>query len=253
MEPGTYMATVTVTDGRGAFDTAEVEVTVSDPPGNRPPSVQIAAAPRSGPAPLPVRFTSAARDPDGDPLLVEWDFGDGGRAGGRAVTHVYTMPGTYTATVTVTDPGGATGTGTVQIVVTGPQAGLGSLNVASFLAPEPPAFVGLTRPARTSVAAFARRGLKVTLTCSGAMTGKASLKTTRRTARKLNLQRTTLARRTVRCHGAGSKTVRLKPKRAVRRTLSKTRGPIKTTLAVRMRAADGSIEKTTRKLKLTRG
>ena len=79
MEPGTYTATVTVTDRKGAFDTAEVEVTVDDPPGNVPPTVQAAATPRSGAAPLRVSFTSAATDPDGDQVSTVWDFGDGGR------------------------------------------------------------------------------------------------------------------------------------------------------------------------------
>ena len=49
--------------------------------------------------------------------MYVWDFGDGGQAGGRTATHIYTTPGTYTAKVTVTDNKGATGTATVQIVV----------------------------------------------------------------------------------------------------------------------------------------
>jgi PKD repeat protein len=119
MEPGTYTATVTVTDRHGAFDTAEVVVTVADPPGNIPPTVTAAAAPRSGTAPLRVSFTSAATDPDGDQVSTVWDFGDGVRAGGADIAHTYTAPGTYTATVTVRDPGGLTDTDSVQITVTG--------------------------------------------------------------------------------------------------------------------------------------
>jgi PKD repeat protein len=121
-EPGTYTATVTATDADGAFDTAEVTIVVDGPPANRPPTVQIAATPRSGPAPLPVRFTSAARDPDGTAVSTVWNFGDGVQAGGPSITHTYRTPGTYTATVTVTDPGGETATASVQITVSGAAA-----------------------------------------------------------------------------------------------------------------------------------
>jgi PKD repeat protein len=107
---GTYDATVTVTDPSGASDTATVTVTVT---GNRAPTVRAAADPKSGSAPLRVRFTSAARDADGDRLSSVWDFGNGVKAGGRTATYTYTQPGTYDATVTVTDPDGATGTATV--------------------------------------------------------------------------------------------------------------------------------------------
>jgi PKD repeat protein len=81
--------------------------------------VQAAADPRSGPAPLVVRFTSSATDPDGDQVSTVWDFGDGQQAGGADIGHTYTTPGTYTATVTVRDPGGLTDTESVQITVTG--------------------------------------------------------------------------------------------------------------------------------------
>jgi PKD repeat protein len=118
-EPGTYTATVTATDRKGAFGTEEVTIVVDGPPDNQPPTVQIAADPRSGAAPLPVRFTSAARDPEGKGLLMVWDFGDGIQAGGPAISHTYRTPGTYTAKLTVTDPGGLTATASIEITVSG--------------------------------------------------------------------------------------------------------------------------------------
>ena len=141
LTPGTYMAKVTVTDPGGGTGTAAVEVIVADPPGNRPPTVRAAADPQTGNAPLDVRFSAEGSDPDGDTLLYEWDFGDGGKAFGAQNTHRYTTPGTYDAKVTVTDPDGATGTATVQVVVSGnrapsvtltatPQAGVAPLKVA---------------------------------------------------------------------------------------------------------------------------
>jgi len=120
--PGTYTATVTATDRGGAFDTAEVTIVVDGAPANQPPTVQIAASPRSGTAPLPVRFTSAARDPEGKEVLTVWDFGDGTQAGGPSISHTYRSPGTYTATLTVTDPGGETATASLEITVAGPTA-----------------------------------------------------------------------------------------------------------------------------------
>jgi cytochrome c len=119
MEAGTYTATVTATDAAGQMATDELEITVTDPPGNRAPSVEAGAVPNAGPAPLRVRFTSVGTDPDGDALGYEWDFGDGGTASSRNATHTYTAPGTYTAEVTVTDPDGATGSAEVGVEVGG--------------------------------------------------------------------------------------------------------------------------------------
>ena len=102
---GTYTATVTASDGHGATATAAVVVVVGDP-ANQAPTVEAAADPRTGTAPLTVHFTSAARDADGEGLLSVWSFGDGGQAGGPDARHTYTQPGTYDATVTVTDARG---------------------------------------------------------------------------------------------------------------------------------------------------
>jgi PKD repeat protein len=121
-EPGTYTATVTATDRGGAFDTAEVQVVVDPEPANQPPTVRVAADPRSGTAPLPVRFSSASSDPEGKELLMVWDFGDGTQAGGPSISHTYRTPGTYTATLTVTDPEGATATASTVITVSAARA-----------------------------------------------------------------------------------------------------------------------------------
>jgi PKD repeat protein len=50
----------------------------------------------------PVPFdASASSDPDGDPVVARWDFGDGHTATGLKVTHTYTKPGDYTVTLGV--------------------------------------------------------------------------------------------------------------------------------------------------------
>ena len=57
-----------------------------------------------GGAPLVVHFTSgASTDPDGTIVLYAWNFGDGATAEGKAADHVFTLPGVYTVTMTVTD------------------------------------------------------------------------------------------------------------------------------------------------------
>jgi glucose/arabinose dehydrogenase/PKD repeat protein len=86
---------------------------------NQPPLAVVNASPTSGPAPLAVAFDgSASSDPEGHPLAYAWDLdGDGAFDDGAAATagHTYTQPGTYTATLRVTDASGATATATASI------------------------------------------------------------------------------------------------------------------------------------------
>jgi glucose/arabinose dehydrogenase/PKD repeat protein len=86
---------------------------------NQPPIAVATADPTNGPAPLTVAFDgSASSDPDGDALTYAWDLdGDGAFDDATAVTasYTYTQPGTYTATLRVTDPSGASGASSVTI------------------------------------------------------------------------------------------------------------------------------------------
>jgi PKD repeat protein/type 1 glutamine amidotransferase len=102
--------------------------------GNTPPQVTASATPTRGTAPLLVNFTGSATDAEGDtPLTYAWDFGDGGSATTANTTHTYTNPGTYTASLTVTDSRGARSTANVVITVEG--AATGSSNVHLFYYP----------------------------------------------------------------------------------------------------------------------
>jgi glucose/arabinose dehydrogenase/PKD repeat protein len=85
---------------------------------NRNPVAKAAGTPTSGQSPLTVTFSSAgSSDPEGGALTYRWTFGDGGTSTAANPTHTYTANGTYTATLTVTDPQGLTGSAGVQVTV----------------------------------------------------------------------------------------------------------------------------------------
>lgn len=82
------------------------------------PVAQATANKTSGTAPLRVQFSSeGTTDQDGDALTYSWDFGDGGKSTAADPTYRYKKNGTYTATLTVKDATGRTGSAGVQIVV----------------------------------------------------------------------------------------------------------------------------------------
>lgn len=111
--PGTYTALFTVTDADGDSDTAQVEIKAQS---NAVPQIDIDASPSSGLAPLSVQLEPRAQGGD-LPLTYEWDFGDGDTSTQSAPSHVYTMPGTYTVSLKVTDSNGDQATDSTQVVV----------------------------------------------------------------------------------------------------------------------------------------
>lgn len=124
---GTYYLKV---DGIGKGDLAtgysdygslgQYVVSGSAPAATDQPPVAIASAtPMSGTAPLTVNFNgSGSYDPDGGALAYSWNFGDGSAASTVAnPSHAYNAAGNYTATLTVTDAGGAAATTQLLIAV----------------------------------------------------------------------------------------------------------------------------------------
>ncbi|MEW1587773.1 ThuA domain-containing protein [Micromonospora vinacea] len=88
---------------------------------NGPPTVSATATPATGTAPVTVAFDGTATDAEGDtPLTYAWDFGDGGTATTLDASHTYASPGTFTATLTVTDSKGAKSYATVPVRVDAP-------------------------------------------------------------------------------------------------------------------------------------
>jgi cytochrome c len=88
---------------------------------NAPPKVSAVATPAAGTAPVTVAFDGTATDAEGDtPLTYAWDFGDGGTADTLDAGHTYRVPGTFTATLTVTDSRGAKSYVNVPVKVEAP-------------------------------------------------------------------------------------------------------------------------------------
>lgn len=119
--PGTYSLALTVVDDDGASASMTRTITVTGA-GNVAPVAAIAATPLSGTAPLNVSFNGGgSTDSDGSIASYNWTFGDGSNATGVTTQHTYSNAGSYTATLRVTDNNGASGSQTVQIVVSAPQ------------------------------------------------------------------------------------------------------------------------------------
>ncbi|WP_431246168.1 PKD domain-containing protein [Leifsonia xyli] len=92
--------------------------TIGPPPaGNQPPIGAFTALCSD----LSCSFDgSASSDPDGTIASYSWDFGDGAAGSGATATHAYAAAGTYTARLTVTDDGGATGGASRVLTVKAP-------------------------------------------------------------------------------------------------------------------------------------
>jgi len=103
--PGTYIVKLTVTDNKGAMNSQQLAIVVTDPP-------PVAAATVSDTNPRPgdsVKFDgTGSSDAFGKVVGYSWDFGDGTTASEATPSHTYSKGGTYMVTLTVTDDNGQT-------------------------------------------------------------------------------------------------------------------------------------------------
>ncbi len=111
---GTYIVSVTVSDGDGGVDSNSITVVVS----NVAPVLGLTTIPNSANEGQLLSFTTSATDVGiNDTLTYVWDMGDGNTVAGSNVTYTYPDNGVFTVTATVSDDFGATDTSTSIINV----------------------------------------------------------------------------------------------------------------------------------------
>ncbi|MDQ4123928.1 MAG: PKD domain-containing protein [Acidobacteriota bacterium] len=114
---GTFTAVLTVTDNSGMTGSGSVVITASQA-ANQSPVAVAKSNTTSGYAPLTVNFSGQeSYDPDGTIASYSWNFGDGTTSTQANPSKTYNNVGNYTATLTVTDNGGAKSSSSVLITV----------------------------------------------------------------------------------------------------------------------------------------
>jgi hypothetical protein len=114
---GTYPVKLTVTDDGNLTNSYIFNIVVK----NNPPVSILSASPNPVLSLLPVSFFgNNSYDTDGSITKYAWDFGDGTtiQQGTTAETHTYSKPGSYRASLTVTDNIGDSSTANLIIIVT---------------------------------------------------------------------------------------------------------------------------------------
>ncbi|HET8615447.1 MAG TPA: PKD domain-containing protein [Actinomycetales bacterium] len=112
---GTYVISLTATDGWGKAATTTKTVVLTEPAGNRAPTVVFSPTCTGL---VCVMSSAGTVDPDGDAITYSWDWGDGTAVSTTASpSHTYATAGTRTITLTVRDGWGRTAVTTRQVTV----------------------------------------------------------------------------------------------------------------------------------------
>ncbi len=106
-EPGTFKVKLTAYTTSGKQFDAERTIVI------RAPVLDACAFPSrtSGKAPLGVSFDMSCTT--GNPISIEWDFGDGAQSDEKNPIHVFEEPGTYRVKLSIED---AVGTGSEKVI-----------------------------------------------------------------------------------------------------------------------------------------
>ena len=123
---GTYTVNLLVTDNEGAIDADNTTAEILILPQTQPPLAD-AAGPYTSYAGEPIQFNgSGSSDSDGTIVSYQWSFGDKSTGVGIMPEHTYTIAGTYTVNLLVTDNEGAIGADntTAEIIVRPPPVDL---------------------------------------------------------------------------------------------------------------------------------
>lgn len=86
-------------------------------PVNQPPTITMNAS-FEGESGTAIAFNPVIADPDGDPVVQQWNYGDG--SSGTSTSHTYASAGTYPVSVTVTDGRGGSASAQATVLVTAP-------------------------------------------------------------------------------------------------------------------------------------
>jgi PKD repeat protein len=113
---GSYTVGLTVRDTDGATGVSTVVVTVQNPPPNSAPVASFTTACTN----LACSFRDASTDADGTVVAWTWSFGDGTSSTVQNPSHSYSVAGTYTVSLRVTDNLGAASTASRSVTVTAP-------------------------------------------------------------------------------------------------------------------------------------
>ncbi|MGD9948376.1 MAG: PKD domain-containing protein [Desulfobulbus sp.] len=128
--PTNFTLTATFADGTesphsapfafsGTGEASDALAGTSEKPAADPVAV-LSSSTAAGACPLTVSFDAADSSAASGLTLVNyvWDYGDGSRSTGVSAAHVYSVPGTYTATLTVVDSQGQQNSIATPIVIT---------------------------------------------------------------------------------------------------------------------------------------
>jgi PKD repeat protein len=127
----TFTVSLTVTDTSGGTNTASVSAVIAAAPAAN------AGGPYNQIPGQSITFNgSKSTGPSGQTLAYAWTFGDGATGTGVNPTHAYTAAGTYTVSLTVTDPiGGSNIATSAATIAAGPLANAGGTYIGTMTQP----------------------------------------------------------------------------------------------------------------------